>query len=51
MSYISDMSQSSSTFQAFFNAALQDYRDKTGNTLTDHPIAIGKKGITNFDQS
>ena len=35
------MSQSSlsSTFQAFFNAALQDYRDKTGNALTDHPIA------------
>ena len=34
------MSQSSSsTFQALFNAALQDYKDKTGNTLIDHPIA------------
>ena len=35
------MSQSSSlsNFQALFNAALQDYKDKTGNTLTDHPIA------------
>jgi hypothetical protein len=22
-----------------FDAALQDYRDKTGNTLADHPIA------------
>ena len=34
------MSQSSSsTFQALFNAALQDYKDKTGRTLIDHPIA------------
>ncbi len=32
------MSQSS-TFQALFNAALQDYKDKTGNTLIDHPFA------------
>jgi hypothetical protein len=30
---------SSTTFQALFDAALQDYKDKTGNTLTDHPIA------------
>jgi hypothetical protein len=38
---VSDMSQSSSSiaFQALFNAALQDFKDKTGNTLTDHPIA------------
>jgi hypothetical protein len=33
------MSQSSSTFQALFSAALQDYKDKTGNTLIDHPFA------------
>jgi hypothetical protein len=36
------MSQPSSlpsTFQILFDAALQDYKDKTGNTLTDHPIA------------
>ena len=35
------MSQSSSstTLQALFDAALQDYKDKTGNTLTEHPIA------------
>ena len=41
ISSISDMSQSSSstTLQALFDAALQDYKDKTGNTLTDHPIA------------
>jgi hypothetical protein len=34
------MSQSSSpsTFQALFNAALQDYKDKTGNSLADHPF-------------
>ena len=31
------MSQSS--FRILFDAALQDYKDKTGNTLTDHPIA------------
>jgi hypothetical protein len=38
-SLISDMSQSYSTFQALFNAALQDYKDKTGNSLIDHPFA------------
>ena len=30
---------SSSTFQALFNTALQDYKDKTGTSLIDHPIA------------
>jgi hypothetical protein len=39
ISSISDMSQSSSTFQALFNVALQDYKDKTGNSLIDHPVA------------
>jgi hypothetical protein len=36
-----EMSQpfSSSTFRILFDAALQDYKDKTGNTLSDHPIA------------
>jgi hypothetical protein len=34
------MSQSSSpTFQALFNAALQDYKDKAGTSLVDHPFA------------
>ena len=35
------MSQSSesSTFQALFNTALQDYKDKTGTSVIDHPIA------------
>ena len=35
------MSESSepSTFLALFNAALQDYKDKTGNSLVDHPFA------------
>jgi hypothetical protein len=34
------MSQSSSsTFQALFNVALQDYKDKTGTSLVDHPFA------------
>lgn len=28
-----------STLQALFNAALQDYEDKTGNSLADHPFA------------
>jgi hypothetical protein len=32
------MSQSSA-LQALFNAALQDYNYKTGNTLADHPFA------------
>jgi hypothetical protein len=37
---MSVMSQSSSsTFQALFNAALQDYKDETGSSLIDHPIA------------
>jgi hypothetical protein len=36
---MSQPSSLSSTFQVLFNAALQDYKDKTGNTLTDHPIA------------
>jgi hypothetical protein len=39
---IFDMSQPSSlssTFRTLFDAALQDYRDKTGNTLANHPIA------------
>jgi hypothetical protein len=41
ISSIFDMSQpsSSSNFRMLFDAALQDYKDKTGNTLTDHPIA------------
>jgi hypothetical protein len=41
ISSIFDMSQpsSSSNFRILFDAALQDYKDKTGNTLTDHPIA------------
>jgi hypothetical protein len=34
---IFDMSQPS--FRILFDAALQDYKDKTGNTLTNHPIA------------
>jgi hypothetical protein len=29
---------SSTTLRALFDAALQDYNDKTGNTLADHPI-------------
>ena len=39
---IFDMSQPStlsSTFRILFNAALQDYKDRTGNSLIDHPIA------------
>ena len=28
-----------STFRILFDAALQDYKDKTGSTLADHPIA------------
>ena len=40
-SFISGMSQSSSSsnFQILFDAALRDYKDKTENSLTDHPIA------------
>ena len=30
---------SSSTFQALLDAALQDYEDKTGSVLIDHPLA------------
>jgi hypothetical protein len=42
MSSNPDMSQpsSSSTFQALFNTALQDYKDKTGSSLVDHPFAM-----------
>ena len=29
----------SPTFRILFDAALQDYKDKTRDTLTDHPIA------------
>ena len=36
--FMADMSQPS-TLQALFNAALQDYKDKTGNSLSDHPFA------------
>jgi hypothetical protein len=32
-------SSSSSSFQALFNAALQDYANRTGTKLDDHPIA------------
>ena len=32
------MSQSS-TLQSLFNTALQEYKDKTGNNLSDHPFA------------
>jgi hypothetical protein len=43
ISSIFDMSQPSSSlssnFRILFDAALQDYQDKTGDTLTDHPIA------------
>ena len=42
ISSIFDMSQPSplsSNFHILFVAALQDYKDKTGNTLADHPIA------------
>jgi len=36
---MSQPSSFSSGFQILFDAALQDYKDKTGNTLIDHPIA------------
>ena len=32
-------SQSSSTLQTLFNAALQNYKDKTGTALVNHPFA------------
>jgi hypothetical protein len=31
-------SSSSSTFQALFYEALQDYKEKTGSSLSDHPF-------------
>ena len=39
--FLFDMSRSSSpsTFQNLFNVALQDYKDKTGNSLVHHPFA------------
>jgi hypothetical protein len=37
---MSQPSSLSSNFRVLFNAALQDYKDKTGNTLADHPIAV-----------
>jgi hypothetical protein len=42
ISSIFDMSQPSSlssNSRILFDAALQDYKDETGNILTDHPIA------------
>ena len=36
--FVFDMSEFS-TLQALFDAALQDYKDKTGNSLVDHPFA------------
>jgi hypothetical protein len=36
--FVFDMSELS-TLQALFNAALQDYKDRTGNSLVDHPFA------------
>jgi len=36
---MSQPSSSSSTFRALFNQALQDYKDKTGTSLIDHPFA------------
>ena len=36
---MSQPSSLSSTFRILFDAALQDYKDKTRDTLTDHPIA------------
>ncbi len=36
---MSQSSSSSSTFQALFDAALQDYELQTGITLVDHPFA------------
>ena len=35
---MSQPSSLSSSFRILFDAALQDYKDKTGNTLIDHPI-------------
>lgn len=36
---MSHPSSLSSTFRTLFDAALQDYEDKTGNILAEHPIA------------
>ena len=36
---ISDMSQSSSSFQNTFDASLQNYQDQTGTRLAEHPLA------------
>ena len=36
---MSQPSLSSTTLRVLFDAALQDYKDKTGNALADHPIA------------
>jgi hypothetical protein len=36
---MSQPSSLSSSFRILFDAALEDYKDKTGNTLIDHPIA------------
>ena len=36
---MSQPSSLSSTLRILFDTALQDYKDKTGNALTDHPIA------------
>jgi hypothetical protein len=36
---MSQPSSLSSTFRILFDAALQDYKDKTGNSLIEHPIA------------
>jgi hypothetical protein len=33
------MSQPSSSFQALFNTALQEYENQTGTSLVDHPFA------------
>jgi hypothetical protein len=38
ISFIMSQSSSSSTLQALFNAALQDYKDETGISLVDHPF-------------
>jgi len=35
----SSLPSTSSTFRILFDSALQDYKDKTGSTIADHPIA------------
>jgi len=51
MSSISDMSHSSSSssFQSLFKAALQDYANRTGTKLDDHPIAEQVKNCDSVD--